>query len=193
MGALSDLLQRLPQAANPANPANQQPAKAYESQESQESHGGTFEMRAHLLHLADAGTLPASIVHRLHADDVGGCAGLPDETLLAYLRAQDRGTVMDAGIAPESYTQAAHCDGCGPVWLWPGAPDRLIACPWCFRRKAGKSLPRPQVTCRDCRHHSPDPLNVEAGIGHCGLGAARARWPMQGHYCADHKPSELRS
>jgi hypothetical protein len=65
---------------------------------------------------------------------------------VAYLRALHRGADMDAGIVPASYTQAAHCDGCGPVWLWPEAPSRLIACPWCFRRKAGRPIPRPPAS-----------------------------------------------
>lgn len=154
MGALSDLLKQPPAAATPATIATQPSAAVrrpghnmQESQESQESQGRAPEIRAHLLSLAGRAMLPAAIVHRLHADDVAVCAGLPDETLLAYLRALDRGTVMDAGIAPEGYTEAAHCDGCGPVWLWQGAPASVVACPWCFRRKAGKSLPRPQVTC----------------------------------------------
>lgn len=150
MGALSDLLKQPQVVANPANlriNRAQASVASFDSQDSQDSQGCAPEIRAHLLTLADAEMLPTAIVPRLHADDVAACEGLPDETLLAYLRALDRGTIMDAGIAPEGYTQAAHCDGCGPVWLWQGAPDHLVACPWCFRRKACKPLPRPQVTC----------------------------------------------
>lgn len=50
---------------------------------------------------------------------------------------------MDAGEVPDGYTKPCHCAGCGPVLLWPGCPDRVRACPWCFRRKAGKTIPRP--------------------------------------------------
>ena len=189
MGALSDLLKQPAHVATLATPATQPFAgvrTAAESQESQESQGVAPEMRAHLLNLAADDLLPDGIIHRLHAGDVAACTDLPDDTLRAYLRALDRGTVMDAGIAPDGYTQLAHCDGCGPVWLWQGALVRVIACPWCFRRKAGKTLPRPQVTCGDCIHYLPDPLNPLAGVGGCALGTGRALWPMKLHRCGEH-------
>lgn len=190
MGALSDLLKRADCAATPATPATQSFAgvrSVAKVAESQESQGVAPDLRAHLLSLAEAEGYAAAIVHRLHADDVAACVGLPDETLRAYLRALDRGTVMDRGIAPAGYTQAAHCEGCGPVWLWEGAPARLLACPWCFRRKAGKPLPRPLVTCGSCRHYLPDPANPAAGVGGCALGPGRALWPMKRHRCGDHR------
>jgi hypothetical protein len=105
--------------------------------------GAAEAVRAHLLTLAKAEGLPPAIVHALHADDVAACAPCDDETLRAYLRALDRGHVMDAGIAPVGYTEPVHCAGCGPVLLWPGCPSQVKACPWCFRRRAGKSVPRP--------------------------------------------------
>ena len=189
MGALSDLLKQPATAATPATPATQSFAavrSVARVAESQESQGITPEIRTRLLTLADGDGYAPAIIHRLHADDLAACAGLADETLQAYLRVLDRGTAMDRGIAPDGYTQAAHCDGCGPVWLWQGAPARVIACPWCFRRKAGKALPRPAVTCGDCIHYRPDPLNPFAGVGGCDLGAGRARWPMQSHRCGEH-------
>lgn len=189
MGALSDLLKQPAMAANPRINRSQASALSADSQDSQDSQALAAEMRAHLLNLATDELLPAATVHRLHADDVAACTGLPDDTLRAYLRALDRGTVMNAGIAPEGYTQVAHCNGCGPVWLWPGAPARLVACPWCFRRKAGKHLPRPQVTCGDCAHYSPDLLNPPAGMGRCALEAGRAYWPMTRHRCEEHRVS----
>lgn len=103
-------------------------------------------MRAHLLKLAADEGLQADLVNGLDCADIATCAGLPDDTLRIYLRARACGEVMDAGSVPEAYTQASHCAGCGPVWLWRGAPTRLLACPWCFRRKAGKAFPRPAVT-----------------------------------------------
>ncbi|MFC5577522.1 hypothetical protein ACFPOA_05755 [Lysobacter niabensis] len=192
MGALSDLLKRAEAAATPATHATQPSVTVRESQQSQESQRGEPEKRAHLLNLADAEGADAARVHRLHADDVTACTGLSDETLRAYLRALDRGTDIDRGIAPDGYTQAAHCEGCGPVWLWQGAPSRVVACPWCSRRKAGKPLPRPKVTCGDCINYLPDPLNPKAGMGGCALGAARAYWPVRRHRCAEHVPTENR-
>lgn len=99
--------------------------------------------RAKLLTLAEREGHAPALVHRLPGADLAACVGLADAQLVAYLRALDRGMIMDRGIAPDGYMQAAHCDGCGPVWLWQGAPPRILACPWCFRRKAGKALPRP--------------------------------------------------
>lgn len=48
----------------------------------------------------------------------------------------------DRGEVPSHYTQAAECATCGPVWLWEGAPARLIACPWCLTRPKGAPTPR---------------------------------------------------
>ena len=64
--------------------------------------------------------------------------------LVDYLHVLEKGEAMDRGEVPKAYTQPVTCSGCGPVWLWPGAPARLIACPWCFRRKAGKRFPQPK-------------------------------------------------
>lgn len=145
-------------------------------------------MHTHLLSLAEAEGVDAAHVHRLHADDVAACAGESDNTLRAYLRGLAEQHGMDAGIVPPGWTTSAHCEGCGPVWLWPDAA-RVRACPWCFRRKAGKAFPRPPVLCGDCIHYLPDPLNPEAGMGGCALGAGRARWPMARHACADMRPT----
>jgi hypothetical protein len=142
------------------------------------------EIRSHLLAFADGEGVDAAYVQRLHADDVAACVGESDETQRTYLRVLERGARMDAGMVPFDWTATANCAGCGPVW-WHKA-ERLTACPWCFKRKAGKVIPRPIVRCGDCRHYSPDPLNHLAGVGGCELGAGRARWPMANHRCAEH-------
>ena len=86
---------------------------------------------------AEALTHKAELIDLLQGLESAGVA-LPD-----YLRTLEKGEAMDRGEVPKEYTKVVTCGGCGPVWLWPGAPDRLIACPWCFRRKAGKKIPRP--------------------------------------------------
>lgn len=141
------------------------------------------DWRAHLLALADAEGVDPAHIHRLHADDVAACAGLSDDTLRAYLHGLERNAGMEAGIVPLGWDAVAHCEGCGPVHLWE--PLRVVACPWCFRRKAGNRIPRPLVTCGDCRHYSPDIVNPDAGMGTCALGPARAYWPMKAHPCPD--------
>lgn len=96
-----------------------------------------------LLKTAERLKLPQVLVHRLSVDDLAACADMSMDTLAAYLRALDNGAVMDAGQVPPGFTVACYCQGCGPVWLWPGCPERVRACPWCSRRKAGKRVPRP--------------------------------------------------
>jgi hypothetical protein len=100
-------------------------------------------MRVRLVALAADEGLPNDLVHGLTDDDVAACVGESDDTMRAYLRAVQRGRVMDAESVPEEYTRAARCSGCGPVWLWVGAPAEVAACPWCIRRRAGRRFPVP--------------------------------------------------
>lgn len=151
----------------------------------------TQEQRAHLLVLAESELVPARLVHGLADADVTACAGLPDNVLRAYLRALEAGQRMDAGQVPPEWGEpvARTCEGCGPVLLWATCPPKVKACPWCFRRKAGKAIPRPLLTCGDCRHFTPDTVNPPAGMGGCGLGNP-SRWPMQRHRCGDWRPAD---
>lgn len=212
MGRLLESLLADSQAVPLATPATLRhftaatPPKVAESQESQGvtpretpqsrrvaevAGGGDAEtapgQRARLLVLATDEGLPAGLVHGLDDADAAACDGLPDITLRAYLRALEAGQRMDAGTVPPGWGDAVArtCEGCGPVLLWPTCPPMVKACPWCFRRKAGKAIPRPLVACGDCRHFLPDTLNPEAGMGGCKLGPGRARWPMKRHRCAD--------
>ena len=51
--------------------------------------------------------------------------------------------LRERGERPGHYTRASTCAACGPVWLWEGAPARVLGCPWCFNRVAGRPIPRP--------------------------------------------------
>ena len=108
-------------------------------------NGHPQEMRGYLLALAEAEGLAAAMVHALTEADVTACAGESDTTLRAYLRALVTGQHMDACRVPPAWGDAETrtCEGCGPVLLWPTCPPVVKACPWCFRRKAGKAIPRP--------------------------------------------------
>ena len=97
------------------------------------------DTRARLLGLC--ADLPGNLVDLLADVDVDACGGLPDDTLRAYLRALYRRQRMDAGKVPEEWQAVARCDGCGPIW-WHRT-ERLIACPWCFNRRAGAVVPKP--------------------------------------------------
>jgi hypothetical protein len=97
-----------------------------------------------LLDLAIDEGLPGGTVAALSAKDFRACADLPRDALRAFLRALARAQRMAAGDVPEGWTHAADCAGCGPVLLWPDAPASVIACPWCWHRKAGRTIPRPR-------------------------------------------------
>ena len=129
--------------ANPAKVANLAPFKPEVFADSQDSQRIAAAIRAHLLSLAAANGIDAAHVHRLHEDDLAACRGCTNATLRDWLRLRNVTACMDAGRAPQGYTKAVECYGCGPVLLWQSSPDRVIACPWCFRRKAGKAIPRP--------------------------------------------------
>lgn len=111
---------------------------------------GIATMRAHLLKLAAEEGIPSSVVDRMTDADVAAYAAVPDFTDLnyrAHLRALHAARRMDAGMIPLDWGEphARTCEGCGPVLLWEACPDVVKACPWCFRRKAGKRIPRPRV------------------------------------------------
>lgn len=97
-----------------------------------------------LLDLAIDEGLPGGTVAALSARDLRACANLFRDALRAFLRALARAQRMAAGDVPEGWTRAADCAGCGPVLLWPDAPASVIACPWCWHRKAGRTIPRPR-------------------------------------------------
>lgn len=149
---------------------------------------GDIDMRGRLHRLAEKDGRPLAIVHRLHAEDLAACEGLDDNALRTYLRLLERSERIATGQQPPELIQAAHCDGCGPVWLHEGAPERVRACAWCFRRKAGKAIPRPPVACGSCAHFMPDPINPTGGAGDCSLSLS-ARWPNARHVCPGHSPN----
>jgi hypothetical protein len=144
---------------------------------------GLEALQLKLERLADYLDLPPSLVATLPPADVEACAGFIDDELAAYLRLLDASARMERGERPAEYNAASWCDGCGPVWLWAGLPARVVGCPWCRLRKAGRLIPRPPVRCGGCRHFRPDAINPEAGMGACGLNGKPAHYPMRPHAC----------
>lgn len=102
-------------------------------------------LRPHLLALAADEGLPATLVHNLADADVADCGGYTDTELRGYLRALAAAERLDRGLPPLEWGEpvARVCKGCGPVLLWAECPPVVVACPWCFRRKAGKPIARP--------------------------------------------------
>lgn len=184
-------------AAIPAIPAIRPLPTPTRIAESQESQGVAPEktapatIRARLMELAELECLEPALVHRLDDTDLAACTGLGDEVLTAYLRALDAAAKMDAGMAPTGWTAARYCRLCGPVLLWPDCPPIVLACPWCFRRKAGRYVPRPLVQCADCVHFIRCERNPLGGGGDCSKGLG-GHWPKQRHRCDGFEPVEDR-
>ena len=191
MGALTDLVNRRRAeaegkgAANSAKTANNRQGEVEVSRFSQDLQGVDAE-RARLLQVAECDGLPQAAIHRLPDGELVGCEALTDEGLRAYLLALEASELMNMGIAPPMYRTPARCEKCGPVYLAENQPATVKGCPWCFRRAAGKAIPRPPVTCEGCAHRIPGRVCPEGGMGRCKLDAARFFWPSQKHPCADH-------
>lgn len=78
----------------------------------------------------------------------------------------------ERGERPQRWTERCECAGCGPVYLWPGSPSRVIGCPWCSNRAKGLAIPRPgAVTCGTCRYFS---RIDHPHLGHCTVGEPEA-------------------
>jgi hypothetical protein len=65
-----------------------------------------------------------------------------DPVLLdTYARSIQVRRMRERGIVPAHYTASTTCAHCGPVLIFPGAPERVLSCPWCFNRVAGRPVP----------------------------------------------------
>lgn len=73
-------------------------------------------------------------------DDWPEVAGDPD-LLESLARAVQTRRMRESGIVPAHYTATTVCTRCGLVLIFPGAPARVLSCPWCFNRRAGRPVP----------------------------------------------------
>lgn len=164
-----------------------------------ENDDSVSALRVRLLALADAELIGADhFVRTLPDADVAECAGLPDETLRAYVLALRDSALRVQGKVPADETAAIHCAHCGPAWAHPavaavlpvvdGRP-RAAGCPWCHIRKDGRAIPRPPVCCGDCVNFTRDHVNPSGGMGHCAAGCKPLRpWPNVNHNCNSFVP-----
>lgn len=101
--------------------------------------------RLRLIRIAQTAELPVREVLHLAKGDCHLLATLPDTACLTYARALIDTADRHDGYTPSGWTQACSCKRCGPVWLWPDAPEHVLGCPWCFNRAADLPIPRPPI------------------------------------------------
>lgn len=53
--------------------------------------------------------------------------------------------MRERGEVPAHYTASTICAHCGPVPIFPGVRERVLGCPWCLNRAAGRPVPRAQA------------------------------------------------
>ena len=82
----------------------------------------------------------------------------------ALARAIEVRKMRERGEVPPHYTESTVCRGCGLVPIFPGVPEHVDGCPWCWNRVAGNPMPRaPQRSPAKMGH------NVDTG-GTCATG-----------------------
>ena len=135
-------LAELSTPANPAIPAIQRGVSAGSSAPNSGSSRNSMgrQSQSQVRNICDA--IDVSYDDIAHRIDFRALAEWHDLVLAAHVRALALRIEREAGIVPAAYTAPAHCEGCGPVWLWPGAV-RVPACPWCLNRRARRPIPRP--------------------------------------------------
>lgn len=203
MNALAELRKRAGTRANPVNRANPPDSQPSISRISTISRGTVANppanpadaLRWHLLDLADDEGIRTTVISELDADDLLDAEGMSDAALREWLRLRDDARIMARGLVPWRWNgeQASICAGCGPVALWPGAPDRVLACPWCWHRRRGIGPARPGVTCGTCEHYGADELNPTGGAGRCAQAVAGPHWPHAPIRCERWRPMEAKN
>lgn len=88
--------------------------------------------------------IPVADLHAIAGPDWAEVATDPD-LLEALAAAVATRRMRERGEVPKHYTATTTCAGCGQVPIFEGAPERALACPWCFNRIAGKPVPTSQT------------------------------------------------
>ncbi len=86
---------------------------------------------------------PIADLRTLAGDDWPEIERNPD-LLAAFANAVQTRRMRERCEVPAHYTATTTCKHCGLVHIFPGVPDRVDGCPWCFNRVKG--LPVPEVT-----------------------------------------------
>lgn len=131
-------------ARTPLEPIRQELAstRASEANEAAKAAGQEYPSARRLEALARSQGLDVAEVLRLH--DGSALDDHDDKTVAAYALALHERAQRERGCVPTGWSKVCQCDGCGPIWLDVGCPDRVIACPWCWNRVAGLPVPQPE-------------------------------------------------
>lgn len=86
---------------------------------------------------------PADVLKTLTPEDLADVQAMADPLpfLRSFACALSATRWRQIGVAPPGWTHAAHCDRCGPVYLWRSV--KVAGCPWCWNRLHGVKIPRP--------------------------------------------------
>ena len=103
----------------------------------------SFDQLAELFTITTGPEPTAAAFERQFTDREWAALQRHPEILAALKLAFELGRQRAAGIAPAHYTEPITCEACGPVWAWPGAPSRVLGCPWCANLADGLPIPRP--------------------------------------------------
>ncbi len=122
--------------ANPANPANPTPERDEISGISKISRG-TLENwdSSPLAEVAKAHSLTLTELKEAAGPDWPEVEADP-KLAEALAHAVQTRRMRERGEVPPHYTAGTVRAGCGPVPIWEGAPEKVLACPWCFNRVA---------------------------------------------------------
>lgn len=86
---------------------------------------------------------PAEVLARMSSEDTEDWESgvITSEGLRSFVSLLVDIDTRSRGEIPETYTAVTYCRGCGPVPIFPGAPDEVAGCPWCWNRAAGQQVP----------------------------------------------------
>lgn len=109
----------------------------------------------------------------LAPEDISELQALPDprKFLGSFALALSATRWRQLGISPPWWTSPAHCDRCGPVYLW--ASISVAGCPWCWNRRHGLPIPRPVGRMASCSVPEVSAVSCPETADSIGIQAVR--------------------
>ncbi|MCC6208563.1 MAG: hypothetical protein IT488_10490 [Gammaproteobacteria bacterium] len=103
--------------------------------------GGQIHTDGEHLYLMAPDPLPIELRERLRERKAEILAELRQRQA-EYEAAQQIRCMREKGTVPEHYSAITICSHCGPVPIFPGVPETVEGCVWCFNRVKGLPMPR---------------------------------------------------